>query len=229
MSDSKQPKWDSGATLSKGKQSLNLFKTYETELKPRIPEAEITQHTANVAEFEKRRSGQEPILANQKSYTSAQNDAVSKVNMRVSSLRKVVNGANAPAEIKIAYGVGGKNRPTVIMASSAAQTVLSAYKLYKDWSNRNGILDKDIAELTTLEAALFTSDDKQIKSIFERKAATMDKNTLQRSVEDMVTRISGLGVHEFELTNPPVAKLFADLIPSAPPKKDSKKAKPATV
>ncbi len=149
--------------------------------------------------------------------------------MRVASIRKVVNGANTPAEIKIAYGVGGKNRPTVMMASSAAQTVIAAYNLYKDWSNRNGILEKDITELTTLDAALFTSDDRQVKSIFERKAATMDKNTLQRNVEDMVTRIAGLGFHEFELTNPPVAKLFADLIPSAPQKNGAKKAKPATV
>jgi hypothetical protein len=51
----------------------------------------------------------------------------------------------------------------------------------------------------------------------------MDKNTLQRAIEDEVTKISGLGFHEYEITNPDVAALFAGLIPgsSKPPKNDT--------
>jgi hypothetical protein len=41
----------------------------------------------------------------------------------------------------------------------------------------------------------------------------MDKNTLQRAVEDEITKISAMGILEFQRKDPSVSRLFADLIP----------------
>ncbi len=50
--------------------------------------------------------------------------------------------------------------------------------------------------------------------MFTRKSKTMDKNILQRAVEDEVSKISALGQHVFLNKDAAVAKLFEDLIPS---------------
>lgn len=225
MTEIKKQKWGSGVSVSKGKQASILFETYQTELKPRFPDEERAQFEANLAEFEKRLPGQQTNLAGQKSSTSAQDEVIKKVNKRVVSIRGIVMASNPGAEIKNAYAVGSKLQLTVSSASSSAQVTIAGYNLFKVWSNKAGILQKDIDELTTLEASLFTADDSQEKTIYTRKAATMDKNTLHREVEDGITKISALGFHEFELANPSVAKLFADLIPSAPAKAKKKDAK----
>lgn len=233
MSELKNPKWDKSDAVTKGKQSLTLLETYKAELSPRFPEAEQAQHTANVGEFEKRIPGQATALSEQKSTTAAQNETIKTIGKRVGNIRNIVMGTNASQEIKKAFGVGSKYSLTVMGVSGAVNTIVNAYNQYTAWSNGAGIIAKDITELTALEASLYSADNKQGESIYARKAATMDKNTLQRAVEDGVTKISALGIQEFELTNPAVAKMFADLIPSSPSaaKKAAAKAKakPASV
>lgn len=62
-------------------------------------------------------------------------------------------------------------------------------------------------------ASLTTADDVQEKAKFERKAKTLDKNTLQREVENLVTKISAVGARVFRKKEPGVARLFEGLIP----------------
>lgn len=231
MKELKKQKWDKGDAVTKGKQSLSLLETYNVELSPRFPEEEREQHTANVAELEKRIPAQATNLSGQKSTTAAQNEIVKTVNKRVGSIRNIVMSTNANQEIKKAFGVGVKYSVTVSGVAGAVDTIVKAYDQYTAWSNGAGIIAKDIAEITALETSLYNADNKQGESIYARKAATMDKNTLQRTVEDAITKISALGIQEFELNNPAVAKkLFADLIPSSPSaaKKAAAKAKATT-
>jgi len=54
----------------------------------------------------------------------------------------------------------------------------------------------------------------QDDSMYVRKAKTMDKNTLQREVEDEVSRLSSLGGRHYS-KNPTVRVQFEDLIPAA--------------
>ena len=61
--------------------------------------------------------------------------------------------------------------------------------------------------------ALDNADDVQEISKFQRKASTMDKNTLQRRVEDLVTKISVIGIRVFRKKDPAVVPLFEGLIP----------------
>lgn len=223
MSISKRQKWDAGVAVTQGKKSVNLLQTHQSELSARISEDEKAQHEANIVSLEKRISGQEVKLSGQKSNTAGQNTIIKLLNGRVSSIRNIVKDANGSTEILKAFGVGNRITLTVLGISSAADTIITAYNQFRDWSNKAGIIDSDMEELTTITNSLFDSDSKQAETIYIRKAATMDKNTLQRCVEDMVTKISNLGYHEFELKNPAVAKLFSDLIPSAPSKNKKEK------
>ncbi|HEX3007583.1 MAG TPA: hypothetical protein VHO90_08210 [Bacteroidales bacterium] len=224
MPETKQVKWDGGIVVIKGKQSVSLFKAHQTELKPRMAEEEFNQHDANVTEFEKRLSGQSTNLATQKSSTSAQDQIAETINMRVISVRRTIKASNPTDEIKNAYGIGNKLSSTVGGASAAVAVTSAAYNKFKVWSNSAGILEKDITELNTLETSLYSADDSQEDTKYQRKAATMNKNTLQRNIEDKITKISSIGIQEFQLTNPELAKLFGGLIPSSAPKKK----KPAT-
>jgi len=84
-----------------------------------------------------------------------------------------------------------------------------------------GILEADITEVKTQIKALGDVEKVLDDSMYVRKAKTMDKNTLQRAVEDEVSRLSSLGGHHF-INNPTVRKQFEDLIPA------SHNTKPAT-
>ena len=92
--------------------------------------------------------------------------------------------------------------------------VVIVFNKYSDWAtNEAGILEEDIQEIQEYNAALTEADDTQELAKFKRKANTLDVNTLQIKVEDMITKASTLGVKEFHKTDPDAAKLFKDLIP----------------
>jgi len=221
MEDNKGPKWYATEAINSGKTSLRLLELYGIDLKTRLKTDEQAQHKANVEEFETRIPGQKQTLMAQKSSTQGQEAVITELNDTIVSIRNVVRYGNASKEIMVAYGVGDKITRTVSSVTAAGNIILDAYKKYGPWSKEAGILESDITEITTLIKALGTVEKVQDDSMYVRKAKTMDKNTLQREVEDEVSRLSALGARQFS-KNPTVRKQFEDLIPSA------HKPKPAT-
>lgn len=219
MAETKRPKWDGSVAISKGKQAISLFETYRADLAPRFPADEFSQFSANIPVLEKKISGKDTVLSVQKSSTSVQNDTVKLINTRVVGIRNIIRSANPSSEIYNAFGLSTKIVLTVLGVAGPADTIVLAYAKHKAWCNSKGIIEKDITELTALTNSLFSADDVQEQNIYARKASTLDANTLQREVEDQITRISALGCHEFELTNPAASKMFADLIPATAPAK----------
>ena len=129
--------------------------------------------------------------------------------------RRMVLAVTPEGDVSTSFGVGEKvsekSMPSLV---AAANTVINGYNANTEWANtKAGIIEDDITEITELLALLDTADDVQEKAKFERKAKTLDKNTLQRSVEDLVTKISAVGIKVFRKQNPDVAKLFEGLIP----------------
>ena len=91
---------------------------------------------------------------------------------------------------------------------------MKGYEEHTKWANNEaGILDEDMEIIQAGILALSKADHVQEKSKFQRKASTMDKNTLQRSVEDLVTKISVIGIRVFRRKDPAVVHLFEGLIP----------------
>lgn len=221
MEETKGPKWYANEAINSGKASLRLLELYGTELQPRLKTDEQQQHKANVEELEARVPGQKQTLVTQKSSTQGQEEAIGELNRAIVDIRNIVRNAKASKEILIAFGITDKIVHTVSGVTAAGNIILDAYKKYGPWCKDAGILESDITEITTLTKALGTVEKVQDDSMFVRKAKTMDKNALQREVEDEVSRLSALGAKQFS-KNPTVRKQFEDLIPSA------HKAKPAT-
>lgn len=215
MNSTPKPKWDIGVAISKGTQSVTLLGIYKSNLEPRLKPDESAQHQANVVELAKRRSGQPEAIVDQKSKTMGQDDAIRELHGCVIHLRNIVKSSNPTAEIAKAYGVGESVTHSVSGVVAASNMVVTAYNENTEWSNNAGIIEADMEEVATLQEALGTADTEQESSKFTRKSKTMDKNVLQRAVEDEVTKIAALGTHVFIKKDPAVAALFADLIPSS--------------
>ncbi len=213
MENERKPKWEIGVTILKGKQSVSLLETYLEELQPRLQPDEAAQHKANVTELEARHSGQAETLTEQKSKTRGQNEAIVDLRETVVNVRSIVKSSGASGEISKAYGVGEKINSTVSSVTAAANIIITAYGSYGEWSTGAGILESDITEIETLKQELEQANDIQETSKFIRKAGTMSKNVLQRTVEDEITKISALGNFVFAKSNPAVAVLFKELIP----------------
>jgi hypothetical protein len=221
MEDNKDPKWTATEAINSGKTSLRLLETHGTALQSRLRTDEQQQHKANVEELETRVMGQKQTLTAQMSNTQAQEKAIHDLNDTIISIHDVVRKNNASKEITVAYGVGERISQSVIGVTAAANVVIDAHLKYGAWSKDAGIIEADITEVKDLIKAVNDVGKVQGDSKFVRKAKTMDKNTLQREVEDEVSRLSVLGARHFG-KNPTVRKQFEDLIPAA------HKPKPAT-
>lgn len=211
----KMPKWDIGETVEAGKKSTLLANEYASELNPRLRKDELTEHNANVTELESRRAGQQQNLVTQKSKTLGQDTEVSRLNTAIVDIRNIPRSNSAPEEIKKAFGVGEKIALTIPGVTAAAKIVLDAFKKYPEWSKDAGILESDMTRLTAMMNSLSNAGQEQDDSMYTRKAKTMDKDVLQRTVEDEVTRLSSLGALAFRESKPGVSSLFEDLIPKA--------------
>jgi hypothetical protein len=129
-------------------------------------------------------------------------------------IRNIVKGVSDNGRILKACGIGEKVNKNVSNVTAAGNMVLNGYADHKDWANNEaGILDEDVEMINADVLALSTADNVQEGSKFQRKAGTMDKNTLQRRVEDLVTKISVTGIRVFRKKDPAVVALFEGLIP----------------
>lgn len=219
MENDKKPKWDIASTIEKGNQSVSLVETYAADIVPRLQPDEMAQHRANIQELSNRRAGQTENLVDQKSKTLGQEEAIASLYGSIMSLRGLVKSNNTvTAEVLKAFGVGEKTSQTVNGVMAAANIVITAYKANTAWSNQAGIIEADITEIQELSSRVDQAESAQGASMFTKKSKTMDKNTLQRAIEDEVTKLSALGIHVLKTKNPAAAALFAGLIPGSPAK-----------
>jgi hypothetical protein len=139
---------------------------------------------------------------------------VDTLHQDVMDIRNTVKGVSDNVGILKAFGIGENIHKNVSNITAAGNMVWNGYAEHKDWANNAaGILDEDMETIQAEVLALANTDDIQEDSKFERKASTMDKNTLQRRVEDLVTKISVIGIRVIRRKDPAVVALFEGLIP----------------
>jgi len=223
MSNNKKPKWDIGVTIDLAPKAYQLAGAYKTDLEKRFQTDELETLKAGGEELSARHSGQTQNLDIQKSKTLGQEEAIEMINKRVVSIHGMVAVAStATPELRKAFGVGTPIIKTVDSVKAAVNTVITAFNANLTWSNSAGIINEDITELNSLLSNLSKVQETQSNSMIVRKLRTMDKTLLHRTVEDLISKVSAIGVHVFEVKNPAVAKLFSDLIPSTNGKPVSK-------
>lgn len=215
MINEKKTKWDIGSTIIAGNNAYTLVTKHLASLELRLNPDELNQLKANLSELENHRSGQSESLVEQKSKTLSQGEKSTLLHNDVMSIRNIVKSNNtATSDIMKAYGVGEKTKMSVSNAIAGGNIIITAYNAYTDWSNKAGILESDITEISDLVADLSKAEKVQNNAMFTRKSKTMDKNVLQRMVEDEISKLSALGQHIFRLKDPAIAKQFENLIPS---------------
>ena len=127
----------------------------------------------------------------------------------------MVRAGSDETNILQAFGVGEKvSDNTVSGAIAAGNIIINGYNEHKTWANTEaGILEEDIQEIQDLINSLSEADGTQEATKFTKKTKTVDKNVLQRTVEDLITKISATGIKTYRTKDPSIVKLFEDLIP----------------
>lgn len=228
MKNETKPKWDIDSAIKAGDETYSLLDKYFKFLEKRLKPNELTEFKKNLDDLHKCPPAQSTNLVVQKSKTEGQDDYTKDLHNEIVSIRNVIKSNNASDEITKAYGVGEKLSNNVTSCIAGADLVTKAYNDYKEWSNTEaGLLDEDMDQLSTLEKEMKTAAGVQDSAMSNRKEGTLDKNVLQRLVEDEITRIAALGAHALKRTNPAAATLFEKLIPASPKPKTQATAKDA--
>jgi hypothetical protein len=214
MANDKKFKWELSSAINAGKRTYALASTYRSDLEARLQPDELEQLNANIIELEQRRAGQTESLIDQKAKTISQGEAIVDLHDAVIGIRGIVKGSSSvTSDILKAYGVGERLSPIVSSVIAAGNIIITAYNENVSWSNSAGIIEADITEISELVNNLSLAEKLQNNSMFTRKAKTMNKNILQRTIEDEVTKISAIGQHIFRKKDAAVVKLFEELMP----------------
>ena len=212
------PKWTSEEALDKGKQCIELLTKYRADIENRFKPGEIELLLSSIAVLESAgKAGQSEALVNQKAQTLNKGEIGSILLEEVMAVRSLVKAGNAPSDILMAFGVGVSVRvnsqPQLI---AAANLIISGYNQHTEWAQKEaGILEDDIEEIQELHDQLSGSDATLGKKKFARRAKTVDKNTLQRTIEDLITKTSAIGIKVFLKKNKAIVPLFEALIPGS--------------
>lgn len=212
----KNPKWLISSAINAGINTVELTNKYQTDVEVRLKPGELNELKKEIKILEMRRSGQKEMLTSQKAKTGTQDEKAKMLHEFVMDLRQMVKTVTNDQGIRKTFGVGESiHANSVSQVVAGANMIIDGYEKYTDWANNEaGLIDADMDEITGLLNELKEADTEQEVSKMERKLTTMDKDVLQRSVEDKVTKISAIGVRTFGRKDPAIAKLFADLIPN---------------
>lgn len=211
-------KWTIEEVSVKGHQACGLFYQYQSDLQARIKAEEVAELDSGLRTLEWSRAGQKGNLQGLKSATKGKVALTEELHFEVMDLREMIKAApGVKQEILKAFGVGTttdkKNQPKTI---SAANLIIAGYNKYSDWAlNSAKVLEEDIVKVESLRDQLVDADKSQENVKLVRKLGTVDKNTLQLRLEQLITQISVIGVKVFRSKKPELIPLFEALIPGS--------------
>ncbi len=212
------PKWTIEEVSVKGHQACGLFYQYQSDLQDRIKAEEVEELETGLRKLEWSRAGQIGNLQGQKSATKSKDAITEELHYEVMDLRDMIKVApGVKQEILKAFGVGTTTdkriQPKTI---AAANMIIAGYNKYGDWARNSAkIFEEDIEKVESLRDQLIDADKSQENVKLIRKLGTVDKNTLQLRLEQLVSQISAIGVKVFRSKNPELIPLFKALIPGS--------------
>lgn len=212
------PKWTIEEVSVKGHQACGLCSKYQSDLQDRIKAEEVAELETGLRTLELSRAGQKGNLQGQKSATKSKDAITEELHFEVVDLREMIKIApGVKQEILKAFGVGTptdkKGQPKTI---AAANMIIAGYNKYSDWAlNSAKMLEEDVVKVESLRDQLIDADKSQENVKLVRKLGTVDKNTLQLRLEQLITQISAIGVKVFRSKNPELVPLFQALIPGS--------------
>ncbi|NLL13870.1 MAG: hypothetical protein GX267_10735 [Fibrobacter sp.] len=211
-------KWTIEEVSVKGHQACGLFYQYQSGLQARIKAEEVMELETGLRKLEFSRAGQKGNLQGQKSATKSKDAITEELHYEVVDLREMIKAApNVKQEILKAFGVGTltdkKGQPKTI---AGANLIISGYNKYSEWAQKDAkILEEDIVKVEELRDQLIDADKIQENVKLIRKLGTVEKNTLQSRLEQLITMISVVGIKVFRSSKPELVPLFEALIPGS--------------
>jgi single-stranded DNA-binding protein len=210
------PKWDISDVFFRGKQAVELYDANAADLNKRFKPGEIETLRNGLMELEVRQSGQPESLNLQKVATRGKELTAQDLHTLIVDTRAQIKATTNNPEILQAFGVGHRLHVGSLMSlRTGANLIISGFTKYRDWAINEGILEEDIEEIKSNSEKLTETDSSQEKAMFERKIKTIDKSTLHRQLEDIITKISSAGIKEYRMKKPTVVPLFEALIPGS--------------
>jgi hypothetical protein len=210
------PKWLIADVITYGRQAKELSKQYRDEIVRRMKLAELEELETGIDGLDSSKAGQSEKLVVQKTGTKNKDLLLSGFHISIIDIRGLVKAApKVTAEKLSAFGVGMKTKGNTVSENiAAANMIIDSFEKFKEWAiSEAGILEEDIELLKTSRDQLKGADESQDIKVLERKVTTVDKNVLQRRIEELITKVSAVGVVAFRTKQPSLVPLFEALIP----------------
>jgi hypothetical protein len=227
LSSAAHPSQDFAAVALLGLKAENLALLHEAALTPRLPPSLLASLIADLDLLGAVVPGARQIRQEAKVATADQDAALRAGYARVKAVRAAVKKADAPTEVRKAYGVGQLVQPTVVRDVKAVlQQILDRATANPEEASSFGILAEDLDAMTAAHQAISEADKAQEQKRASAPLSTQERNRTANRILAAVARIAGAGGLEFADT-PDVAAAFTALKP-APRKKGAPKTPAAT-
>jgi len=213
------------AVTQQGLKAQELATRHRAVLEARLGAGAIDGLGSNLTLLGASVAGQVAAREQMKSSTVSQAKALENAALLVTAIRGTVKAHGADKATAKAYGVGTLMNARVPKSVAAAATgVLTAWSKSADTGRSLGILDTDIAALTTAAAAARAADEEQDHKRVDAPLATKARNEASKAVEVAVKRIAAAGALQFA-TDAKIRGSFESLVAGGSSKK---KPAPAT-
>jgi hypothetical protein len=158
--------------------------------------------------------------------TAEQNARIRQGYLLVRAVRRMVTKAKAPAEVRMAYGVGQKVQPTMYSSVTAAlQGIVGRANAEPAEAAALGLGPATIADITAFLASLSDIGKAQEQKRAAAPLSTKERNMAGHRILQAVALIAGAGMIAF-LNNPTTYASFDALLASSK-KSSAKKGAPA--
>jgi hypothetical protein len=212
------PKWSTDEAVDRGKQAVKLTQAYRTDMENRFKPGEIELLEKNLKDLElSGKPGQVQTLNVQKAQKKTKEDIATELQENVMSIRGMVKAVPDSSDKQQGFGIGTPaNKNNLPQLVAAAGMIINCFNQNREWAmTEAGILEEDIEEIEAIRDQLTNADSTLSDKKVERKVKTADKNTLQRKVEELITKVSAIGITVFRKKNKALVPLFEALIPGS--------------
>jgi hypothetical protein len=206
--------------------AFNLVQAHRASLEPRLPSGLIDGLTADLEALGVLVPGAGLVKSEAKVATVKQNVVLAEAYGLVTATRNAVQAAEAPKEVRAAFGVGRKVNPkTVKDVKGALEQILAAAAQDESGARALGLLPLDLDRMRAALDKLTGADSEQEEARAKSPLTTKARNETAKRVLSAVARIAGAGVMQFAADKTVRAEFQG--LPSAgnPKRKAKKKAK----
>ncbi|MDI1483021.1 hypothetical protein [Polyangium sp. y55x31] len=192
------PSKDFNAITQLGLKALNLAVTHAAALGPRLPQGMIEALSDDIEKLGDVVPGAKQARSEAVAATSAQNVALAQGYAQVRQMRAAIRRAQAPTDVKHAYGIGQKVYETSVRDVKAAiQQILDRAKENPAEAASLGIVQKDLDGLAAALVAITNADAVQEQKRASAPLTTQERNRMGNRILAAVARIEGAGRMEF--------------------------------